>query len=39
MIIKNKNKIFNNILANISIKREDELNLTDDSLSSLDYIV
>lgn len=32
MIIKNKDKLFNNIVANISIKRDDELNLTDDNL-------
>ena len=31
-MIKNKNKLFNNIVANISIKRDDELNLTDDNL-------
>lgn len=32
MMIKNKDKLLHNIIANISIKRNDELNLTDDNL-------
>jgi hypothetical protein len=32
MIIKNKDKLFHNIVANISMKRDDELKLTEDNL-------